>query len=144
MNPGVPTVDSLDELAALVSDRPDVFIRHSKGPDADAAAPRSHDYEADVELPGLSVTTVNPEPWWPRPAIDWIARRVCKYSELATEDDRRPWLLTGRRVGVGPDHEPLVVDVRPLAWIGPRALTEALAHYRRHFDVGRDSRGRSG
>jgi hypothetical protein len=144
MTSGLPSVDSLHDLAALLADRPDVFIRYSKGPDADAADPKSRDYEADVELPGLSVTTLNPEPWWPRPAIDWVARRVCKYAELATEDERRPWLLTGRQVGVGPDHEPLVVDVRPLAWIGPRALEEALTHYRRLFDVGQDSRGRGG
>jgi hypothetical protein len=93
-------------------------------------------------LPGLSVTVLNPPAWWTRPARDWVARRICKYAELmAGPGTRRPWLLTGREVGVGPDHEPLVAQARPVAWIGPVALAQAVQVYRDRFAVGRDSRG---
>jgi hypothetical protein len=80
-------------------------------------------------MPGLSVTPLHPEPWWTRPLVDWVARRLCKYLELADRTwDRRPWVLTGNVVGYGPDHEPLVDNVRPLACrsrpcTGPAAMS---------------------
>jgi hypothetical protein len=133
------TIDDLDELAEMVAREPVVFVRYSHGPDRDAQAV-SRDYEAGVDLPGLSVTALTPEAWWNRPPIDWIARRVCKYLELAEESaQRRPWVLNGRVVGNGPDHEPLVTDVEPIAWIGSRALRQARQRYEQHFDVGRSS-----
>jgi hypothetical protein len=135
----LPTIDDLDDLVELVQRMPNVFVRYSAGPVADAACV-SRDYESGVDMPGLSVTTVIPEPWWPRPTTDWVARRVCKYADLAAADDeRKPWLLVGEVAGYGPDHEPLVTNVEPLAWIGPRALQQALDIYRRRFDVGRGS-----
>lgn len=134
-------VADLDELAALVDDHPEVFVRYSRGPDDDAAHP-SRDYEAGLEMPGLSVTPLRPEPWWTKPAIEWIARRVCKYMDLAdSKPDRRPWVLTGKVVGYGPDHEPLVGEVQPLAWISADALEQARHCYRACFHVGRDSTG---
>lgn len=111
-------IDDLDELADVVAREPAVFVRYSCGPRRDALH-ASRDYEAGVDLPGLSVTPLTPEPWWTRPAVDWIARRVCKYMDQADgAPDRRPWVLTGEVVGNGPDHEPLVVDVEPIAWNG--------------------------
>jgi hypothetical protein len=115
-------------------------VRYSEGPAHDQRSGPSRDYEADVALPGLSVTTIEPEPWWPRPAADWIARRVCKYAELGEDAERYPWLLTARVVGQGPDHEPLVVEVIPLARISPTALGQALQRYHRRFNVGQSSR----
>lgn len=133
------TIATLDDLVALVDDRPALFVRFSHGPDADRGSP-SLDYEADVELPGLSVTPLNPEPWWTRSTLDWVARRVCQYAELAEKDPtRRPWILTGHVAGQGPDHEPLLTDVEPIAWLSTDAIAEALDHYRRAFDKGRDS-----
>jgi hypothetical protein len=135
------TIDDFDELVAVVADVPNAFIRYSNGPETDAKGP-SVDYEARAQLPGWSVTNLHPEPWWPHAAADWVARRVCKYAELADKDpDRRPWILTGRVVGNGPDHEPLVVDIEPLAWVGDDAVAEATRRYRERFDVGRDSTG---
>jgi len=134
-------IGSFEDLVDLVEKEPDLYLRYSRGPEADAEAGPSRDYEADVDLPGLSVTTIGPEPWWPRPIEDWVARRVCKYAELGAERDRYPWLLRGRVVGYGPDHEPLVVDVEPVARIGDEALEEAQRRYQERFDVGRDSRG---
>ena len=50
-----------------------------------------------------------------------------------------PSLLTGEIIGYGPDHEPLVVEARPLARIGMVALDQAKDVYRKRFDVGRNS-----
>src|SRR4051794_22835011 len=134
----LPVIEDFDALIGLVAAHGLVFVRYSRGPDEDGG--HSVDYEADIELPGLSVTNLTPEPWWSRPAADWIARRVCKYADLGeAESDRWPWVLLGTVVGNGPDHEPLVKDVRALAWIGPGALREAERRYRRRFDVGRAS-----
>jgi hypothetical protein len=133
-------IRSFAELVEFVADRDDVLLRYSKGPGHDAEAGPSRDYEADVDLPGLSATTVTPEPWWPRPAADWIARRVCKYAELGEEKDRYPWLLTGKVAGWGPDHEPVVVDIHPLARISQDALDQARELYGERFKVGKDSR----
>ncbi|MER7208963.1 DUF6098 family protein [Streptosporangium sp. NPDC000239] len=137
---GLPVVRTFRELVDLVAERPGLFVRYSHGPERDAEE-SSRDYEADVDLPGLSVTTIGPEPWWTRPAEDWIARRLCKYGDLdeGQEERRRPWLLEGRVVASGPDHEPLVVDTVPVAWIGESAIAEAKRRYRRCFQVGQDS-----
>ncbi len=91
-------------------------------------------------MPGLSVATIVPEAWWTRPAEEWIARRLCQYEWLADEQDRFPWLLTGSVVGSGPDHEPLVADVEPVARVGRQALISARELYFAKFDVAADSR----
>lgn len=144
MTSQLPVIDDLAELTDLVTRRRDLFLRYSKGPAADAASGPSRDYESGLRMPGLSVTTMTPEPWWTRPAADWVARRICKYAELGAERDRYPWLLTGRVVGWGPDHEPLVADVAAVARIGPHALEAAMRRYRERFDVGQDSRSSTG
>ncbi|MCM6778120.1 DUF6098 family protein [Nocardia sp. CDC159] len=135
----LPVVETLDELTEVVTEQP-LYLRYSHGPEADAEAGPSRDYEAEVDLPGLSVTTLGPEPWWPRPARDWVARRLCKYAELAVERGRFGWLLAGREVGHGPDHEPIVTDVQPVARIADRVIDEAQRVYHDRFQVGRDSR----
>jgi hypothetical protein len=139
----MPTIDDLDDLVELV-ERSDgshgPFLRYSRGPAADEEAGPSVDYEAGVQLPGWAVTTVKPERWWDRPARDWVARRVCKYRDAGSGgDDIRPWLLSASVVGTGPDHEPLVSDMTPVAWLGDRLLEQAEEVYRGRFDVGRDS-----
>jgi hypothetical protein len=129
---------TLREVVDVVTQVGEVFVRYSAGPEADAAC-RSMDYESGVELPGLSVAVLTPEPWWTRPPEDWVARRLCKYDELL-DGDRFPWLLTGDKVGWGPDHEPLVRMRQPLARVGGRALDEARHLYEVRFEVGKDSR----
>jgi hypothetical protein len=65
--------------------------------------------------------------WWHRQPIDWIARRICRYLELAANaPDRCPRLLTGQVAGYGPDHEPPVVDIEPIAWVGRNAVEQVL------------------
>jgi hypothetical protein len=135
----LPVIESLDQLADLVDRNSDVYLRYSEGPETDSAESASCDYESEVMMPGLSVSAIAPEPWWPRPPQDWIARRIRQYAQLH-ERGRYPWVLTGRVVGHGPDHEPLVTDIRPIARLGDRTLSEAAERYRRRFKVGRDSR----
>ncbi|MFC9962721.1 hypothetical protein [Nocardia ignorata] len=31
---------------------------------------------------------MGPEPWWPRPALGRVARRLCKYADLGAEQGR--------------------------------------------------------
>jgi hypothetical protein len=133
-------LDSLLAVVECVNAHGEVYVRHSRGPAADAERV-SRDFEAGLDLPGLSVTHLTPEPWWSRPVEDWVARRLCKYDELTNQEGRFPWVLTGRVVGAGPDHEPLVVDVRPLGKVGGQALKEARSIYQTRFDVEQDSRG---
>lgn len=135
------TIDDLAELTRFVMSGAAHYIRYSMGPEQDAARP-SRDYEADVELPGLPAASLAPEPWWPGPAIDWIARRVCMYLDIADKAaDRRAWVLRGRVAGAGTDHEPLVTDVVPVAWLSGRLIEQARRRYHERFRPGRDSTG---
>ncbi len=139
-NEDLPTLERFADVVALVEREPGLYLRYSPGPEKDRADGPSCDYESGQQMPGWSVTTLGPEPWWSRPIEDWIARRVCKYAELGEESDRVAWLLRGRSVGIGPDHEPLVDSFVPVAVLSDRAITEAQERYRARFDVGNDSR----
>ncbi len=133
-------IDDLGELTELVTAEPVLYLRYSSGPEADAAHP-SQDYEAGVDLPGLPVTPLRPEAWWTRPPHEWVARRVCKYLNLAQgPGERFAWVLTGPVVGTGPDHEPLIGDPVPVARLGDRLIERAQALYEERFDVGKSSR----
>jgi hypothetical protein len=138
---GLREARDLAEVVELVRTVPDLYVRYSYGPERDAEEPRSHDYEAKVDLPGLSVAAIVPEEWWPRTVEDWVARRICSYAHLGEEEGRFAYLLTGRLVGRGPDHEPIIADMQPVARISDHAVQEARAHYEERFDVGQDSRG---
>lgn len=128
-------IGNLHELAELVRSR-ECFVRYSGGPEHDAAE-ASRDLESGLDLPGLSVNPLVPEPWWTRPDEDWLARQLCQYRHLADEHpDRFPWILAGRVVGRGPDCEPLVADAERLARLSATALAEAESRYDR-FERGR-------
>ncbi|WP_159943930.1 MULTISPECIES: DUF6098 family protein [unclassified Nocardiopsis] len=133
----LPTVGGLAELAGLVRARDRLYLRYSHGPEQDRR-PVSKDYESGLELPGLSVTVLTPEGWWTRPLEDWLARQVRKYASLVEEDPERcGWVLEGRTVAHGPDHEPLLDRVRPVAYLSENVMEEALERYRERFDAGR-------
>jgi len=135
----MPTVNSLDELAELVADRPPVYLRYCAGPEADDGHV-SRDYESGLALPGLPTVGLEPPEWWTRPLWDWLARQTCKYAHLSERDsDRYAWLLNGREVGRGPDYEPLIADPRPLAVLGEGAIRQARHRYHDRFEVGRAS-----
>lgn len=138
MEDGLTELHTLAELAERVG--PDVYVRFSKGPDDDRTR-RSEDYESGLELPGLSVNPLQPQPWWTRPVEEWLARQLCSYVHLAEEadDDRRAWVLRGEVVARGPDNEPLVGDYRPLAWLSDGLVNEAKDLYSERFSVAEDS-----
>jgi hypothetical protein len=125
----VDVVETLKELADLVDglagQGTDVFVRWSTGPEDDAGE-RSVDHASGLELPGLSVTTLTPPGWWSRPTEGWVARQVRAYAHLGDAgSDSYAWVLCGRPVDRGPDNEPLVVDVTPLARLAPAVLQTA-------------------
>lgn len=126
---------SLSEIVELERAVGRLYLRYSRGPDVDATE-TSRDKESGCLLPGLSVNPVTPEPWWHRAPQEWVARQLCQYAHL-WRDGSRGWLLTGAEAGRGPDCEPLLVDVVPLAEISPEALQEAHRVYHEAFDAGR-------
>lgn len=142
MSGDLPVLRTFEDLCALLDEYDTLFVRYSRGPDADRAH-TSRDYESGLELPGLAVNPLHPEPWWSRPAVDWLARRLCAYVHIRDEsnDERRAWILTGRVVGRGPDNEPLVDGVVPVAWVDDGLVDEAKRLYEERFEVARDSTG---
>ena len=120
-------VGSLDELAALVEACPALYLRWSRGPEADADR-TSRDDLSGALLPGLCANPLAVEDWWGDRSLRlWVARRVHDYHHL--RDERGPgvraWVLEGQEIGRGPDNEPLVDCTRPLAWVADDVVTEA-------------------
>jgi hypothetical protein len=134
----LPTVGDLDELVELVEliqrsgADGELYVRWSKGPLTDLATgsdamPASRDGLTGVPLPGLSANSLRVEPWWGDRSLRlWLARRLYDYRHL--RDLRGPgvraWVLLGEERGRGPDNEPLVRCLRPVAWIDDAALAE--------------------
>lgn len=97
----------------------------------------SIDKDSGLELPGLSVNPLHPKPWWTRPPEDWIARQLCRYKHLQKKNPERfAWVLRGRLAGRGPDCEPLLADLEPIARLSPALLAETERRYHEHFDAG--------
>lgn len=133
----MPELTHLDELARLVAAHPGLHVRYSKGPESDADG-RSIDTESGLQLPGLSANPLDPEAWWTRPLEDWLARQLCQYKHLAERNEERyAWVLRGPEVGRGPDCEPLIADVDPVARLSASLLAEAEQRYQERFDAGR-------
>ncbi|NJP35644.1 DUF6098 family protein [Micromonospora thermarum] len=132
----MPVVDDLDQLVDLLrrtGPEEELYIRWSRGPDADlsggyGAEQSSKDALTGIDLPGLSANPLAVEPWWgSRPLRLWVARRLYDYCHLRElrGPGVRPWVLVGEQLGRGPDNEPLVRCHRPVAWVAERALREA-------------------
>ncbi|MGH9057442.1 MAG: DUF6098 family protein [Acidimicrobiales bacterium] len=119
-----------------MGDHQDLYFRWSLGPEADRSG-RSRDELTGVDLPGLSVSALVVEPWWgDRPRHLWAARRLYHYRHLAERrPGARPWVLAGRECGRGPDNEPLVECLRPVAWVAPEVVAEA-KYLMDHLDAG--------
>jgi hypothetical protein len=130
-------LERLEQLETLVAGHQDLHIRYSEGFERDAGS-GSVDSESGLELPGLSVNPLAPEPWWSRPLRDWLARQLCQYKHLAEQNpSRHAWVLRGREVARGPDCEPLLADVEEVAVLSDSLLEEAERVYRERFDSGR-------
>jgi hypothetical protein len=127
----LPTIRTLDELVQLVeSDDRNLYVRWSLGPETDLdgeSHATSRDALTGIELPGMSANSLRVEPWWGgRPLRLWVARRLYDYRHL--RDLRGPgvraWILRGDECSRGPDNEPLVQDIEPVAWVDDAALEE--------------------
>lgn len=129
------TLERIDELTELLDLGVPLYLRYSPGPAADAAHP-SVDHESGLPMPGHSANPLRPPGWWTRPPADWLARRICQYLQKL-EEGVRPWVLTGQVVDHGPDNEPLLVHVQPIAWLAPELLAEAHRRYQDSMDAGR-------
>ncbi|MFI9485416.1 DUF6098 family protein [Promicromonospora sp. NPDC052451] len=134
--PGVPRLGSLAEAAELAQLLAPVYVRFSAGPEADRSTV-SRDHESGCLMPGLSANPMTPEPWWTRPVEHWVARQLSQYAHLMV-DDRFPWLLTGTVSARGPDCEPLLVEITPVAYLARPVVDEAVALYRQVFAPGAD------
>ena len=134
------SLESLPELASRLGAEP-LYVRYSKGPEHDLHE-SSVDTESGLELPGLSVNPLDPEPWWTRPVLDWLARQLCQYKHLRDRNhDRAAWVVRGEVVGRGPDSEPLLKEVDFVAELSDRLLDEAEERYTARFDAGRGPEG---
>ncbi|MFF8653767.1 DUF6098 family protein [Streptomyces huasconensis] len=124
----LPVLRTLRELARLVERHEGLYVRWSRGPATDLGKVMSRDDLTGVRMPGLSANPLGVEPWWEdRPVELWVARRLHDYSHLPGEKGPgvRPWVLLGHECARGPDNEPLVRDVEPLAWIDAQMIVEA-------------------
>jgi Family of unknown function (DUF6098) len=120
-------IGTLDELTDLVASRPGLHVRWSRGPDDDADE-TSRDHASGLDLPGLAANPLDPPGWWTLPLGDWVARQITTYAHLGEDaPDHVAWVLTGRVVDRGPDNEPLVAEVRPVAPLSRAVLDEAEA-----------------
>jgi Family of unknown function (DUF6098) len=128
MSDDLPTLRTLDELAELLDDRCDLYVRWSRGPRYDTAT-TSSDELTGVPLPGLSANPLAVEDWWAGRSLRlWVARRLYDYRHLSEirGPGVRPWVLEGHEVARGPDNEPLVACERPIAWLDEDVVREAL------------------
>lgn len=128
-------LNRLSELVELCQLGPELYLRYSPGPEADAVHP-STDHESGLLMSGVSANPLTPPSWWTLPVDDWLARKVCQYLREANEG-ARPWVLHGREVDIGPDNEPLLVDVRPVAWLDAQLVAEARERYVKRMRVGK-------
>ncbi|MFC0681638.1 DUF6098 family protein [Lysobacter korlensis] len=129
-------LDRLEQLEELVAANPDLHVRYSEGFEKDVGS-GSLDTESGLQLPGLSVNPLNPEPWWTRPVRDWLARQLCQYKHLQEQNPHRhAWVLRGRMVARGPDCEPLLADVEQVDQLSDSLLSEAERVYQERFARG--------
>ncbi|RSM91697.1 hypothetical protein DMH04_01610 [Kibdelosporangium aridum] len=133
----MPVLTKLDQLIELMAMDLPLFLRYSPGPEADVAHP-SVDHESGLQMPGHSANPLRPPSWWTLPTEDWMARRICQYLRKLDEG-ARPWVLTGEVTSHGPDNEPLLVNVTPVAWLGDELLAEAHQRYTERMNAGKSS-----
>lgn len=129
----LPVLDSLDHVVECVGRGDGVYVRWSRGPDIDLKVNRSRDEMTGAEMPGLCANSMAVQDWWgDRPLRTWVARRLHDYLHLR---NRRPgvvaWLLRGEEVSRGPDNEPVVDRVEPVALLSPQVAEEAAEVVRR-------------
>ncbi|MEU6896136.1 DUF6098 family protein [Streptomyces sp. NPDC046557] len=129
MSEDLPVLYDLDDVVGWIRQGPDLYVRWSRGPAVDLVESSSTDDLTGVPLPGLSASPLDVASWWEdRPLRTWAARRLYDYCHLPhlRGPDVRPWLLRGSECDRGPDNEPLVCSVQPLAWIDKKVIDQAV------------------
>jgi hypothetical protein len=124
----LPTLRTIDELARVLDDRQDLYVRWSRGPAYDVQT-TSTDELTGVPLPGLSANPLAVEAWWAGRSVQlWVARRLYDYRHLREirGPGVRPWVLEGQEVARGPDNEPLVRCHEAVAWLDEEVVREAI------------------
>jgi hypothetical protein len=140
----LPELGHLAELESRVRMQHGLHVRYSEGVEHDLDE-QSIDVESGLTLPGLSANPLDPQPWWTRPLADWLARQLCQYKHLRERNpDRIAWVLRGRVVARGPDDEPLLRDVEPVARLSAVLLDEAERRYETNFSAGLGPEGPEG
>ncbi len=134
----------LAEIEEILANEPGLYLRYSDGFAADLEV-GSVDTESGLRLPGLAARPLDPEPWWTRPAREWIARQVavsgaCGTEACGTEDGRFGWLLRGVVAGRGADGEPLIADVEVVGRLADCLIAEAAHLYGERFASGLSAR----
>jgi hypothetical protein len=125
--------ETMYELETALRRYPRLHLRYSKGPEWDARS-ASTDAESGLELPGLGAQPLAPENWWLRPVSDWFARQIWRFGSHSSADTTRIiWVLIGREAGRGPDCEPLLTNIVPVARLSDGLLAEAEHRYERYF-----------
>jgi Family of unknown function (DUF6098) len=108
-------IRTLEQLVGLLEqDLRDLYVRFA--PDGEVATP-SVDHESGLTLPGAAVNPLRPPEWWvDRPIEQWLARQIGTYSHLQDADPHRVcWIVQGDIADRGPDNEPLLAGVQPVA-----------------------------
>ena len=126
----VATLDDLVRLCTEWAGPTGLYVRWTPDCRRDLHGQASTDDLTGVPLPGLSVNSLAVESWWgERPVHVWIARRLHDYRHVVERrgPGTRPWVLTGREVGRGPDNEPLLSDCRVVAGVHLGVIDEAVA-----------------
>ncbi|MHB2023136.1 MAG: DUF6098 family protein [Mycobacteriales bacterium] len=138
MDPQLPILHGLDELAELVASGGELCVLRARGPAADTGS-RSCDELTGAPLPGLSANPLAVEEWWqngpPRlghqlePADHRQVGRAPSLRPASSCRARcpglRPRVLEGAAVARGPDNEPLVRCDAPIAWLDEQVVAEA-------------------
>ena len=70
-------------MAELARQHPEMFVRWSRGPAADAAGQSSDDFTGEP-LPGLSANPLAVEPWW-------IGDRVISEAVRTVDEHNAQW-----------------------------------------------------
>ncbi|WP_324649998.1 DUF6098 family protein [Georgenia sp. H159] len=123
----LPVLHTIGQVVELCGTRTDLYVRFSYTPDdRDVAARRER--ESGNLLPGVPAWPLCPESWWGAGARVWIARQLARRAHLA-HAGAEPWLVAGEVRGRGPDCEPLIAQINPLARINQRVLAEAEEDY---------------
>jgi Family of unknown function (DUF6098) len=121
---GLAEVTTLASLAEPVANTPGLYVRWSTGPDTDHDE-RSTDYATGLELPGLAVNPLTPPTWWTLPVEVWVARPIRACARLSDDQPAHIAWTDRPHAERGPDNEPLLVDVQPIARLRASDLGEA-------------------